>query len=1171
MQMGTQAMLPGWVVFAAAIGYLLLLFAVASFGDRLSRRRSSAKGRPLVYALSLAIYCTSWTYFGGVGLASQRGLEFAAIYIGPILIFTLGLPLLRRIITLAKSEKIVSPADFVAARYGKNPTVAAFVALISLIGAIPYIALQLKAISSSVSAMVGAGTFPGTAGGFSFAALPLLVTIFLAFFAVVFGTRHTDATEHQDGLILAIAAESVVKLVAFCSAGIFVVFFLFDGPSALFQAAQSSAEAMGALHYQTSPGRWVLLVVLSAFAIIMLPRQFHVTVVENRTAGELRMAGLLFPIYLIAINLFVIPIAIAGVLILGKTGNPDLYILNLPLQAGAHAVSLITLIGGFSAATAMVIVETVALAIMVSNDIIMPVILRRRLGTPGLQQADYTQFLLLVRRTAIFLVLLAGYAYYTSIDSAAALASIGLLSFAAIAQIAPSLFGGLVWSRANARGAIAGMSGGFFMWLYFLFLPSFGLSQNDVLAGQILAFLFPGTDVFNGTDADKLVNATLLSLMVNTALFIVGSLTRQSKPLERIQAGVFMATGDGRSTQWRGGKTRVSVGDLKSVLARYLGEERMQRSFKTHERQTGVMLNESQPADMGLVQFSEQLLASAIGSSSARLVFSLLLQRMEEASSETARLLDQASEALQYNQDMLHTALSQMDQGIAVFDTSNGLTIWNRRFRKLLDLPEHVGEVGFPLANMVAILEERGAMSSSGRSDMLADFMTIDKPFSLALKSGRIIEVRSNPMPSKGMVTTYTDITQQVEADKALKQANENLEQRVIARTGELIRVNRELGLARAAAEEANIGKTRFFAAAGHDILQPLNAARLYSSTLVERFEGTPDRDIVRNIDSSLESVENILGAVLDISRLDTGAMKPRFSAVPLGDFLARIATDFQPIAREKGLELRVLPTKLTVRSDATLLRRLVQNLVSNAIKYTPSGKVLVGARRVGASAVIQVVDSGIGIPQSKFSTVFKEFVRLDEGARAASGLGLGLSIVDRIARVLEHPVELKSREGHGTDFRVVIPLAEPQAANAAPAAPQADMRQTALTGLSVLCIDNEPSILDGMGLLLRGWGCAADTALSAAAALSREGLARPDIIIADYHLDDGTGIQAISSLRARFGTDIPAVLITADRTPEVRGEAETQGISIMQKPVKPASLRAYLARAAALSRPAAN
>ena len=1164
-------MLPGWVVFASAIGYLVLLFAVATFGDRRSRRLAPVKGRPLVYALSLAIYCTSWTYFGGVGLASQRGLEFAGIYIGPILMFTLGMPVIRRIVTLAKSEKIVSAADFVAARYGKNPAVAALVSIISLVGAIPYIALQLKAISSSVTAMVGGSALATPLGGLSFASLPLLVTLLLASFSVIFGTRHTDATEHQDGLMLAIAMETVVKLLAFGTAGISVVFLLFDGPAHLWQAAANSPDVMSALTYQTSPMRWLLLVLLSAFAVIMLPRQFHVTVVENRSADELRMAGILFPLYLIAINIFVLPIAIAGVLTLGAAGNPDLFILGLPLHAGMPAVSLITFIGGFSAATAMVIVASVALSIMVSNDIVMPVILRRKLTAPSVQPADYTQFLLRVRRTAIFAVLLLSYAYYRSTDSSAGLASIGLLSFAAIAQIAPSMLGGLVWHRANARGAIAGMVGGFFVWTYFLFLPSLGLSQNDIAAGKILAFLFPGTTVFSGPGSDSLVNATLLSLMVNILLFIVGTLTRNAKALERIQASVFVFNADYGGASSKGWKTRVSVGDLKTVIARYLGEERMQRSFATLERQTGQYFADHQPADMTLVHFSEQLLTSAIGSSSARLVFSLLLQRMEEPSSETARLLDQASEALLYNQDMLHTALSQMDQGIAVFDTSNRLTIWNRRFRKLLDLPEYVGQVGYPLTDIIAILKDRGDSTVMSDHDMLTGFQTLDHPFSLALTNGHIIEVRSNAMPNKGIVTTYTDITPQVAADKALKQANETLEQRVVERTGELTRVNSELAVAQAAAEEANIGKTRFFAAAGHDILQPLNAARLYSSALVEKLGKASDGDIVRNIDSSLESVEAILGAVLDISRLDTGAMKPHFSEVALDDFLSRIETDFTPIAQEKGLTLKVLPTSLVVRSDPTLLRRLVQNLVSNAIKYTPSGKVLVGARRMGNSAVVQVVDSGIGIPESKFSTVFKEFARLDEGIRTASGLGLGLSIVDRIARVLDHPVELKSKQGQGTDFRVVIPLSSTPLQTPASKTPATEAKASAMAGLRVLCIDNEQSILEGMTLLLSGWDCRVIAALSAEDALNKLQAIRPDVMIADYHLDDGTGIDAINRIRATFGADIPALIITADRTPEVRELAEKSAITVQHKPVKPASLRAYLTRMAALGKAAAE
>lgn len=1152
-------MLSGSIIFAAAFAYLLLLFAVASYGDRKARSAPAGKGRPLVYALSLAIYCTSWTYFGGVGLAAERGLEFTGIYIGPILMFTLGLPVIRRIIALAKSEKLTSVADFVAARYGKNPAVAAIVALISLIGAIPYIALQLKAVSSSVSAMVDTSGY-GIGAGQNFVELPLLVTLFLACFAIVFGTRHTDATEHQDGLILAIAMESVVKLLALVTAGLYVIFFLFDGPGDLWAKALANNQVMTALHYQTPLPRWILLVVLSAFAIIMLPRQFHVTVVENRTEKDLRTAGILFPVYLIAINLFVLPIAIAGILTFAGSGEADLYLLTLPLAADMPILTLITFIGGFSAATAMVIVASVALSIMISNDIVMPVFLRRNLMGRGGSQ-DVTGTLLNVRRTAIFAVLLLGYGYYRSADMSAGLASLGLLSFAAISQMAPALFGGLVWRQANARGAIAGMTLGFLVWAYLLFLPSLGGPDNSHVAATILGFLFPFTAIFSGPAADPLVNASALSLLVNGIAYVIGSLTRAPKPLERLQAGVFIRRKSRSEKAFRGRKTKITVLDLKTTIARYLGEERMQRSFHTYEHQSGRWLEDNQPADMALVHFSEQLLGSAIGSSSARLVLSLVLQRMDDTSSDTAWLLDQASEALQYNQDMLQTALSQMDQGIAVFDSSNNLIIWNRRFRQLLDLPESAGQVGFPLAEIVSILTKRGDIRKEDGKGLIANFLTLDKPFLLELSGGeRIIEVRTNAMPDKGIVTTYTDITQRVAADIALKQANETLELRVAERTGELTRVNREVAEARAAAEEANIGKTRFFAAAGHDILQPLNAARLYSSSLVERLGDSENSVLVQNIDSSLESVESILGAVLDISRLDTGAMKPRLQSVPLSDLLRRIETDFAPVARAANLRLTVIPTSLTVRTDPNLLRRLVQNLVSNAIKYTPRGKVLVGVRREGGNAVIQVLDSGIGIPPSKFRTVFKEFARLDEGAKTASGLGLGLSIVDRISRVLNHAVDLQSKPGKGTRFRVTMPVDRAASTVKTTAAATVGTAEP-LHGLRVLCIDNEAQITEGMKLLLDGWGCTVSTALSLAAwQADPANLAQhPDAIIADYHLDKATGIDAIRAIRDYFTVAIPALLVTADRSPEVRAAAERDGVSLQNKPVRPASMRAWL------------
>ncbi len=1168
-------MLPGWAIVGSTLLYLLLLFGIASYGDRrTAAKRNDGRARPLIYALSLAVYCTSWTYFGGVGLAAERGYEFLAIYIGPILMFTIGMPVIRRIVNLAKAEKLTSIADFMAARYGKNSAVAGIVALIAVIGTVPYIALQLKAVSSSVSIVMSDAAL-AERGSFFLTDISLVVALLLAGFAVIFGTRHADATEHQNGLILAVATESVVKLLAFTAVGLFVCFVLFSGPADLFEQARQDPRAVASLNYETAPARWIVLIMLSALAIVFLPRQFHVTVVENRTESELRTARFLFPLYLIAINLFVIPIAMTGLMMFGGDGIGDQFVLLLPTAQDIPWLSLLTFIGGFSAATAMVIVASVAVAIMISNDLVMPFLLRRNLLRRDAEWTDFTGVILKIRRTAIFCILLLGYAYYRAATINAGLASIGLLSFAAIAQFAPAMFGGLIWKRANARGAIAGLVSGMLVWVYLLLLPSLGGPDSSTAAAAVLDFIIPGTAAFSGENIDPLVNGVILSLATNLAFFVLGSLSRPARSLERIQAGVFIpqrSTARPARNDWQ---TGITVKQLKQVITKYLGAQRTERSFHTFELTRGRWLEPTAPADMELVRYAEQLLGSAIGSASARLVLSLLFQKDEESSSDTARLLDEASEALQYNRDLMQSALGQMDQGITVFDSANRLSIWNRRFRSLLDLPEAVGQVGVPLADIVAMLAERGNIETHQVQKTIDNFLTMDVSWRLTLKgSGRIIEIRSNPMPDKGVVTTYADITEQVAAAEALRQANETLEQRVVARTAELVQVNEELAQARAVAEEANLGKTRFLAAAGHDILQPLNAARLYSSSLVERLGESDNRNLVQNIDSSLESVESILGAVLDISRLDTGAMKSQISSFPLNDVLRRIETDFKPVAAEKSLQLKVMPTSVMVRSDPNLLRRLIQNLVSNAIKYTRDGRILVGVRRSGGKAFVQVVDTGIGIPTASQQTVFKEFTRLDEGARTADGLGLGLSIVDRIARVLDHPVHLSSQPGGGTSFRVEIPIEthisrvpKKRLRSVAARAP------AALDGLAVLCVDNEPKILEGLSLLLQGWQCQVETRGSIAGLRDHisDGNAPPDAIIADYHLDDGNGLEAVELLRAHWGSDIPAVLATADRTLDVRNRAEAQSITILNKPLKPAALRAFLNQIAGTRRSAAE
>ncbi|WP_274630108.1 PAS domain-containing hybrid sensor histidine kinase/response regulator [Arvimicrobium flavum] len=1147
-----------------AVAYVTLLFWIASIGDRRSVARASSLPRPNIYALSLGIYCTSWTFFGSVGLASERNFEFLAIYIGPILVFTFGFPLLRRLVRLAKAEKITSIADFLGARYGKSFGVASIATLIATVGAVPYIALQLKAISGSMSLIVE----HHTGAPFSFdpfvSDISLVVAMLLAVFAVLFGTRHADATEHQDGLVLAVAVESVVKLAAFLAIGLFVFFILFGSPGALVESIENHPQVEQALSYRTSLGTWLVMTVLSSFAIIMLPRQFYVMIVENRTEKELRHATWVFPLYLVAINLFVLPIALVGLSTVGAKTSSDLYVLAIPLLAGQDALALLAFIGGLSAATAMVIVESVALAIMISNDLVIPLFVRRLLKSEASENEDWSSLILNVRRASIFVILFVAFLYYRESTDNARLASIGLMSFAAIAQFAPAFFGGLIWRGANARGAVLGMAAGIVVWAYTLLFPSLVPPNLSIIVDGPFGIEALRPQALFGTVAEPLNHGVLWSLSINTLFFVLGSLSRAAVALERIQAAIFVPRDSSPMPMLRRFRTAVTIDELKDTISRYLGVERTERSFQTFEANHGGRLHGSDQASMSVIRFSEQLLASAVGSSSARLILSLLFQRHDSSAKDTFRLLDDATEALQYNRDLLQIALDQMAQGITVFDKDFRLTCWNRQYRQLFDLPDEMGQIGVSLDQVLRFLARRGDISNEQAVGALNRLTAFGNPWQLELKtSGRTVELRSNPMPDGGMVATYTDISARVAADRALKQANESLELRVQNRTAELTRVNEELAQAQMLAEEANLGKTRFLAAAGHDILQPLNAARLYASSLMEKAGRGPIKEAAGSIESSLESVETILGAVLDISRLDAGAMKPQESVFRLDELLRQIGTDFMPLAAKKGLQLRILPSSLAVETDRNLLRRLVQNLVSNAIKYTRSGKIVVGVRRRGELAEIQVLDTGIGIAPEKLNTVFHEFRRLDDGIREAEGLGLGLSIVDRIARVLRLELRLHSEKGKGTQASVLIPVTQAAAPTAVAAKKRPAPITVALNGLLVYAIDNDPRILDGMRLLLEGWGCRVEIFRGAAAFPAvGEDVEPPDLILADYHLDAETGLDAVAALREIFGPALPAVLITADRSQEVRDAAEAMDMPVINKPVKPAVLRTMMMRA---------
>ncbi len=1098
-------MLHDWGVIAAAFAYIGLLFFVASHGDRLS---PSQRGRAsmMIYPLSLAIYCTSWTFFGSVGFATRPSTDFLAIYLGPIVMIGLCTPLLRRVIQLAKSQNITSIADFIAARYG-------------------------------------------------------------AVFAVLFGTRQTDATEHQHGLMLAIATESIVKLVAFLAAGLFVTFWMFS-PVELIERAMKTPEAVRAINYTPSIGNFLTMMLLSFCAIMLLPRQFHVSVVENSSGAEVSRARWLFPLYLVAINLFVIPIAIAGLITFPFGAiDSDMYVLALPIEANAHLLSVGIFVGGLSAATAMVIVECVALSIMVSNDIVLPLVLQRSPATrPG--QKDFGDFLLRVRRFAIFAIMVMAYFYYRVLGNTQ-LAAIGLLSFAAIAQLAPAFFGGLFWRQATARGAMGGMLVGVAVWIYTLFLPSF--LETSTAGLQLLQHGPFGIEALRpqalfGADLPPLLHGVLWSLSLNILTYIVMSLARQPSSIERLQADLFVPnTLTPIAPTLRRWRTTVTVQDIQSTVAQYLGPERANNAFEAFAADHPGRLDPQAPADFELLQHAERLIASSIGAASSRLVMSLLLRKRTVSAKAALKLLDDSHAALHFNREILQTALNHVRQGIAVFDSDLQLICSNRQFSEILALPPHLVQLGLPLQE---ILEFMAAVSPSGTGDgdallarRLKAYTTEGEPYLERLPDRHmVIEVRSNRMPGGGLVITFSDVTPSFEAAEALERSNATLEKRVRDRTEELTRLNSELAQAKSTAEDANISKTRFLAAASHDILQPLNAARLYVTSLVERQSGGEDSRLVENIDDSLEAIEEILGALLDISRLDAGAMTTSITSFKMADLMRSLEIEFAPIARAKGLELAFVPCSLPVESDRALLRRLLQNFISNAIKYTPRGRVLVGCRRRGQSLQIGIYDTGVGIPVQKRGEIFKEFHRLEQGARIARGLGLGLSIVERLARVLNHGIALDANASGGSVFSVTVPIAK--AINYTAAVTSATpLSKTPMSGALIVCIENDAAILDGMKTLLTAWDAEVIAVADPEAAISAIEASGGSVtgLLVDYHLDRGNGVAAIRDIRRRFGENIPAILITADRSPNVRAAAREENVAVLNKPVKPASLRALL------------
>lgn len=1125
-------------VLALSLAYLGLLFAVAYFGDRYARDWSKNSVAPVVYGLSLAIYCTSWTFYGAVGRAATSGIDFILIYTGPVLVVTLGYPVVAKMVRVAKQHNVTSIADFLASRYGKSRAVGVTATLFATVGVLPYIALQLQAVSSSFRTIAAPTPWVGGAPGVVHADTSLIVAALMALFTILFGVRNVQASEQHRGMMLAIAFESVVKLLALLAVGPFVVWFLFDGPADMVERLAEAPAVAERLTREASPLTWVVMSLLSGMAFLCLPRQFHVAVVEHDHPASLRTARWLFPVYLVLINLFVIPIAAAGLLLLGPNVSPDLYVLQLPLVGGESWLSAFVFIGGLSAATSMVIVACMALSGMIGNELLMPYLLRRQAGVVR----DMGPLVVLVRRAAVVLILMAGYAYERIISGYLPLASIGLISFCAVANFAPGLVLGLYWQRAHRYGVVAGLTGGFVVWLYALLLPTLrqGLGAGTE-GGPVVPFMPWWPEPL--ATLDPVLQGFLACIAVNTALLVGVSLLVRPVGRDREQADAFVLGAEPAPPSRRTPADAARIEELRQLLARFVGVERAARTL------SGELSLQTALAR------TERMLSGTLGAASARVIVAASVRRGRLLTRSARAIIDEASEAIRYNYEILRNTLDHVGMGIAAFDRDGRLEIFNDRFTALLALDDDAVAVG-------AAPREFGATP-----DVIDLLRRPESPqtHEIATRDGRVIELRLDPLPEDGFVATCNDVTARVrtaealrDSDGQLRRAAETLEQRVAERTA-------ELEASRAEAEAANLGKTRFIAAASHDLLQPLHAARLFTAAMIDR---DPRNDLGGKIDASLGAVESLLDALLDISKLDAGAFKPEKRAFALQPLFESLATAFAPTAARHGVELAIVPTHAFVDTDPAFLRRILQNLLSNALRYGRSegrpARVLLGCRRAGGSLRIEVRDNGPGIAADKQEVIFDEFVRLqpeDEGPREERGLGLGLAIVDRIARMLDLPVGLASAPGRGSTFSVTVPRVA--AVATAPSAEPAPQPMPSIEAESfVLCLDNEARVREAMAALLGGWGCKVETAATRAealAAVARSGRL-PDLVLADLHLDEGAdGLDAVVALREAWGRTVPAALVTADRDPTLRLRARARQVELLHKPVKPASLRALL------------
>ena len=1126
----------GWL--ALALAYLLALFWIAKWGDTNSPTARWITSHPLVYSLALGIYCTAWTFFGAVGQSSEQQWMYLPILLGPVIVYLVFYKFIFKLIHVSKKQHISTIADFLSSRYGKRQIVALVVTLIALLATIPYIALQLKAIGA---------TFQMISSQNNSQVIVIIASSFIAIFAMYFGTRNTDVTQYRRGLMLAISFESSIKLLA--------LILVAAAGYQYWQQAQS--EPILTEYFDSKASElfftfdfWAQTL-MAAAAVICLPRQFHVSVIDNLHIEHVKTARWFFPLYLLAIAFTIPIIASAGKAIFAEQAlEADYYVLGIALFSDSLLLKMIVFLGGLSAATAMIIVATLTLSTMITNDVVLP----KLMDHDTYSGENRVKRIKLIRRFVIFIIVALAFAYQHQLATHASLASIGLLAFSLVIQLLPGIVAGLYWEKAHAHGVYAGLMAGFLVWLMFLFLPIFNMQSL-------------------GYSNHLLSQAAIYSLCANIVFFIGFSMLSKPRLIDRIQEKVFVTPASYTDHYARRTAYEVTVDDLKTLITRFTGEPRCEQLFELYASKNKGNISIKNKADEKLLSFCELALGGVVGSSSAKALIDSLVSGKKLDITDVVNFFDDTAQAMQFNMSALLTSLKNIDHGISVIDKDLQLVAWNKRYSDMFNYPEELVNVGAPIEPLIrhnVLQGDCGTGNVEQQVQKRLQHLRNGTPhrFTRQRNDGHVIEMVGNPLPGGGFVTSFHDITGHVEIQQALQETNIDLAARVQKRTEEVHSINAELRLeierrnalekslirARKEAEDANASKTRFLSLASHDVLQPLNAAKLYLSAMQESKLDDEMQKLLNKLNDSVVSSETLISTILDISRLDQGELKPFIETTDVSDAINPIINEMSMKAKEKGLDFRYRITDCWVSADKTYLYRIVQNLVSNAVKYTPKGKVLLTVRKRFSKVLIQVRDTGIGIPKLQQAAIFSDFYRVENSHE--QGIGLGLGVVKRLSKQLDCHIKVESEEGVGSCFSIEFMAVAPPEIPTEAKVPS----QSIFSKLKILCVDDQQVNLDAMSTLLSKWGIEVGLAKNHKTALELAKQLQPHILLVDYQLGRGPdGLEIIENLRQQSNAILPACLVTAKRGDELLKLCSDQGVNYLSKPIKPAKLRTLI------------